>query len=281
MQITLPNPDTHAAAFLVSNVKPAGGAALTRELGTVLVKAAYDLVPGTVGIHEMVLAPAPARNAIRFADQTGTYDIDGNLTAFTYTGDADIAPQKRNVDLIVEGFASGTGTGLIRIDGTDWFRRISPADPDPNLFGWEPPDSEHRRLSDNGDPGGNDAWIAGYGPFFHNGHRRGNGFTYLRPGANIASGQLVEIFRTSDASDTPFRINLPDLSLPARYRFHSGQCPDMPNRWAFQHLPDLRADTLIINPSLLQATILWRGGWTFTVHPADQYRRIELLKEVA
>lgn len=307
MQITLPDPTRYGAAFLVNDLP-------TGRVATVVIKQAFDLVTQADGTRMMQPATSPARHAIVFEDAISTItetDADNVTTTIGYLPrrEADIAPEKPHADLAVLGLGSTSGGGALKIGGRLWITRQArdySADRDAreNLFGFQAKGTPLRDISarmpdpypklprEDSDPKLTDpektliietaaAWETSYTAQFNNFHRRGNGFAFLGSGPGLTGPQAVEIFRTSDASDTPVRIDLPDLTLSGRYRFHSGQCPDLPNRWAFVPLDALPADTAVFDMTANTAFILWRANWPFNDQPADAYRRIEILKEAA
>ncbi|MEL7211167.1 MAG: hypothetical protein AAGK92_00815 [Pseudomonadota bacterium] len=302
MQITVPDPDRYAAAFLVS--------ALPNEtLATVVVKQSFDLVLQGDGTHNLVPLADAAEHAIAFEDTVATItNTDDDVIGYRPIMEADTAPKKSHTDIAVLGLGSSGSGGAVHVDGAVWMVRQTRSYTDDkdaieNLFGFQAKGSNTRGIGsvvsnsfpDLPLPEGTAltpaetqaiadaqiAWRPQYTSHFNNFHRRGDGFSFFGSGPALSSNQLIEVFQTPDASDTPKRYLLPDLSLKARYRFHSGHCPDKPHRWAFVWLNAVEADTIVFDIPNARAFVLWRASWPFTDQPADAYRQIEILKAVA
>ena len=271
--------DTPAGtAFLAG---PAGA----RELATVLVRTSYDLLADGSNPRRMIPANDAARHAIIYADagsEIQELQPDNTLKTVGYdiTYEADIALEKRQVDIVVEGFRGSVPvSGSVTVDGTLWLNRSPVAPPGPdadrNLFGWHRRD-EAGRIEDM-TLNVADTDVATQDAAFNNVYRRSTGFTRLvADTASLPPGGRVDIAN----ADTTYSFTLPDqLGLQARYFTYCGHGIDKLPHWRPSALFDLRPDTLIVTQASNRAVILWRGGWIYTDQDPTLYRSVQILPE--
>jgi hypothetical protein len=248
--------------------------------GTVVLKAAYDLIDQGASPRFMNRVAVVQRHAIIFQDSgsdvidtQGTADpTDDKVVGFNVTREADIALQKARADIVVKGWGEAGAEGEINIDGANWFNRAATAtsvypDVTANLFGWHSRTEDGRKTNtpDTFKPDFispvSDTLPPQYGPLFNNVFRRSAGFTAIAAGSakSLPSGKPVIITKTKNSTTKTCRLNLPDLAMKARLRAWCGDCPDKPERWCIKGTIALVPDTLIVDPVANQAEILWRG----------------------
>lgn len=287
MIIATPDDRRYGAASLAGVTQPAAFGAETAR-GVLLVKAAFDLVDsGGIALEMRMRRDSPLAQIV-YSDG-GTLFVQDGEQVLDVTYEADIALEKSHADIVVEGHMPGAdpASGLVLVGGAEWLRRTAVGlsrDTARNLFGWQPrmalgraiavdedfePDFEHA-----------DVLPPQYNAHFNNVHRRGDGFT-ASSGVSLPPGALVEIFQTTDQSDTAFALRLPDIMLTARLRSYCGHGPDAAPYWRITPLGAVPADTLIVSPDAARALMLWRLGWPADLRPADTHRKIEIFEEAA
>ncbi|MEM6932149.1 MAG: hypothetical protein AAF526_01050 [Pseudomonadota bacterium] len=263
---------------MVPSDDPARHAVLLQDEGNHIYRQGdgteHPIPPGDIGVKPDTEEEEPHRNELFFIFDGGelfpsTLDEDEFLL-FHVTREADTALEKDRTDLVVEGFISGSDTGTLVVDGSDWLTRtIPPGDPFPdttlNLFGYQPRSSSDREAirDDTSD--------------FANFHRRGVPFNDVGLGASLPSGGIVEVYQGADRSGDPdYALTLPDLERAARLRVYCGHGPDEAPYWRQVEIGDMRPDTLIIRPTENQAEILWRIHWDADLEPLDSYRSVQI-----
>lgn len=279
MNIQLPDPKSYSGAVLSGwTVNQTGGA--ETMTGTIIVKAAYDLVDQGGSPRIMNRVATAQRHAIIFQDSgstvtdtQGTADpADDKVVGFNITREADIALQKARADIVVKGWGEAGAAGEIRVDNASWFTRDKAAtsiyrDVTTNLFGWQSR-TESPRNTNTADtfkpdfePPVIDTLPPEFGPMFNNVYRRSAGFTAIaaESAKSLPSGKRVTITKTTQSSTQTYRLDLPDLAMKARLRAWCGDCPDRPERWCIKGMIALMPDTLIVDPVAHQAEIIWRG----------------------
>ncbi len=93
--------------------------------GTVIVKAAYDLISQGSSPRIMNRVATAQRHAITFQDSGSTVTdtqatadpADDKVVGFNITREADIALQKARADIVVKGWGEEGAAGEIRVDG--------------------------------------------------------------------------------------------------------------------------------------------------------------------
>jgi hypothetical protein len=278
MNIQLPDPQSFAGAVLSGfTVTQADGA--ETMTGTIVVKAAYDLLDQGGAARVMYRAKDPQRCVIVFKDDVFPIDEVGRpnpaadkVVGFNVTREADVALQKARADIVVKGWGEAGAKGEINIDGANWFNRAATAtsvypDVSANLFGWHSRTEDGRKTNtpvtfkpDFVSPV-SDTLPPQYEPLFNNVFRRSAGFTAIAAGSakSLPSGKSVIITKTKNSTTNTYRLNFPDLAMKARLRAWCGDCPDKPERWCIMGTIMLVPDTLIVDPVANQAEILWRG----------------------
>jgi hypothetical protein len=277
MNIQLPDPKSFGGAVLSGwTVTQTGGT--EKMTGTVIVKAAYDLADEGGAARVMNRAKNPQRCSMVFTDTGFPVDDDGKpdpaddeIGGFNVTREADIALQKARADIVVKGWSEAGAEGQIAVDGVEWFTRAATATGYPdittNLFGWQSRTESPRKTNTpdtfmpDFDPPAIDTLPPQYGPEFNNVYRRSLGFSAIAAASAKAlpSGKTVKITKTKNGPIQTYQLGLPDLALKARLRAWCGDCPDRPERWCIKGTIALTPDTLIVDPVVHQAEILWRG----------------------
>ena len=279
MNIQLPDPQSFAGAVLSGFTVPQPGTE-EKMTGTVIVKAAYDVVDIGGAARVMNRVKSPQRCAIVFQDsgapvidtKNNQDPADDEIIGFNVTREADIALQKVRADIVVKGWGEAGAEGKIEVDGVEWFSRASTAagypDVTTNLFGWHSRTEDNRKISLTVEfvPGSDPKELVDplpneYVPEFNNVYRRSSGFGAIAAAQarSLPSTKTVVIIKTKIPPSKTYRFALPDLSMKARLRAWCGDCPDRPERWCIKGMVALTPDTLIVDPVAHQAEILWRG----------------------
>lgn len=279
MNIQLPDPKSYSGVVLSGwTVNQTGGA--ETMTGTVIVKAAYDLISQGSSPRIMNRVATAQRHAITFQDSGSTVTdtqatadpADDKVVGFNITREADIALQKARADIVVKGWGEEGAAGEIRVDGASWFTREGSAtsnypDVATNLFGWHSRTESPRKTSTSQsfkpdfDEPAIDALPPEFGPLFNNVYRRSAGFSAIAAASakSLPSGKTVAISKTKNGPVQTYNLALPNLAMKARLRAWCGDCPDKPERWCIKGTIALSPDTLIVDPIAHQGEILWRG----------------------
>ena len=282
-------PDTQSFGAAVVSGWTQGGSSETLKI-VVILKAAYDLVQDGGNPRVMVPTDDETRVEIIFADAVIEFDQDGS-TALDVTYEADIALEKTRADIVVQGFMPDAATnpvdGSVLVNGSQWLVRSAVArsrDTARNLFGFQPRMEFSRKINVDEDfvPAEGKMLPPEYDSSFNNFHRRGDGFTFgSQVAAELPSGGLVELHKTTDQSDTAYRFRLQVFKLTARYRAYCGHGPDEAPYWRIGQIGPMRPDTLIVEPDANSATIVWRASWNAGAEATGTYRKIQILHGVA
>jgi hypothetical protein len=280
MNIQLPDPQSFSGAVLSGwTVTQTGGS--ETMTGTVIVKAAYDVADTGGPSRMMSRVNSPQRCAIVFQDSgtivkddQGTADpADDEVIGFNVTREADIALQKARADIVIKGWGEAGAEGEINVDGINWFTRASTAaaagyaDVTTNLFGWHSRTESPRKIDTPAsfkpdfDPPVIDTLPPQFGPAFNNVYRRSAGFGAIAAAQakSLPSAKTVVITKKKNSAVQTYRLELPNLAMKARLRAWCGDCPDKPERWCIKGMIALTPDTLIVDPVVHQAEIIWRG----------------------
>lgn len=257
---------TGLASFFLNSYRRSGGA--LEQTGTVIVKRTYDVNPATGAL-------APAETALPVFESDQTLEIAPDETISQY--EHDLAAYKPQGDVVVWGFVGPAGAQRLRVNGVTWLSRsiVAPAG-ETALFGWEPR-VDSPRETDGAFPDDENAYPlpeplpAGFDNRFYNGYRRDAAvaapFRYLLPG---------DVLGVERDGDVDYAVTLGPETVTATYYVYSGSGPDVGARWQ-PHTLALQRDTVVLTPDEDQCYVVWRGVWPFAGHPADAYRRLEVL----
>ena len=176
--------------------------------------------------------------------------------------------------------------GSIVVDGNLWMLRLkdqvtSSADSQKNLFGYHSKSERHlAQKPATLTPFDFDEFYAKYVPDMASFYKRGVGFSTpgnrnLKP---LSAESIISIHRTSDQSDTPYSFVLPDFTLSAQLRIFCGHGADEARFWRKVDLGPVAIDTLIVNPDINSATMIWRASWLWDGYPTEDYRKIQIFQ---
>ena len=260
---------TGLASFFLNSFRRTGGA--LEQTGTVIVKRTYNVNPATGAL-------APAETALPIFESDQTIEIgppDDRETIIQY--EHDLAAIKPQGDLVVWGFVGPAGIQRLRVNGATWHSRniVAPAG-ETALFGWEPRVDSTRETQGNF-PDDENAYPlpeplpAGFDNLFYNGYRRDSAvaapFRYFLPG---------DVLGVERDGSVDYEVTLGPETATATYYVYSGSGPDVEARWQ-PHTLVMQRDTVVITPGEDACYVVWRAVWPFADHPADAYRRLEVV----
>ncbi len=260
---------TGLAGFFLNSYRRTGGA--LEQTGTVVVKRTYDVNRATGEL-------TPAETALPIFESDQTVEFPPGVTTIQY--EHDLAAIKPQGDLVVWGFVGPAGIQRLRVNGATWLsRNIAAPAGEAALFGWQPRNRDPRDAQGSFPPNEEGAYPMeealppAFDNLYYNGYLRMPTVIAAAPFRYLLPGDVVRVERNGSVA---YELKLGPETATATYYVYSGSGPDVEARWQ-PHTLVMQRDTVVITPDEDTCYVVWRAVWPFASHPADAYRRLEVV----